>query len=624
MAEITITSYVVYLVGTFFVIIFAARFFNNPKYIPDDEYIRDVLDQDPKMVPALPKYVTEKTRYHIYLGSFVFITVVLYYFISLIFPLLISDMLGREKVVTDFSAALVVGTLAFITLSAKIPYIESVLTEWKEGLHRRAQIPDKAMYVFDSMRFSEINKSSEQFRTNLDGILNSRINNEVRSDIEKDYFYFDKDRIERKWARVVYLMHAIELWSKDPRFERHLKTEGLKWLALRSYYMDKLIPKMRQYKQGNLNDDDIKTTKESIDVLSIKVYWLITLLLFMANKTAEDPCTNLKRIGWIVTTDKYFNFSSRQIIFTGSVILFSILVSTAFSAIILIGLADSESTHFTITPNMVFRWLSFGTPMFVIPLLITMFAKRILSMNGIWVIQRPEDPIIPFAQRPWEIYLVVNIASYLVTFGAISALYFLLPSPAATTSVNPTIHIAAYCGLAFITSTYICYLIDTPTLGWETNWHFYLQSLIPALFQGALNLLLVTFAFLLLNDVKSFSLLALNPEQMGKLIIYDVIVFIVGMSIYLTSRIGTKHYERRENGRVRPTEGWYTISIDTIIKRVQTMKLPGNLMGLIADEELRNIANIGDTVEFYDRNKVAMVGNVEEIEDELIRISLPA
>jgi hypothetical protein len=101
MAGITITSYVVYLVGTFFVIIFAARFFNNPKYIPDDEHIRDVLDQDPKMVPALPKYVTEKTRYHIYLGSFIFITVVLYYFISLIFPLLISDMLGREKAEKD-------------------------------------------------------------------------------------------------------------------------------------------------------------------------------------------------------------------------------------------------------------------------------------------------------------------------------------------------------------------------------------------------------------------------------------------------------------------------------------------------------------------------------------------
>jgi hypothetical protein len=625
MDDIINTSLVVYLVGTFLVIAFAARFFNNPTYSPDDKYIRDVLDQDPKMFPALPKYVTEKTRYHIYLGSFIVVTVMLYYFISLIFPMLISDLTGNEGDVTEFSVALVVGTLAFITLSTKIPYIEKVLTEWKESLHRRAQIPDKAMYVFDSMRFSELNKSSVQFRKNLENILNTGIGNETRSDIEKDYFYFDKDRIERKWARVVYLMYVIEQWSEDRRFERHLKTESLKWLALRSYYMDKLIPLMQQYRQGVLNDNEIRTTKKCIDILLIKVYWLITLLLFMANRTAEDPCTHLKQIGWIVNTDKYFKFSGRQIIFSGSMIFISILVSTAFSALILLGMAEANTSVFKITPDMIIRWLSFGVPMFVIPMMITMFAKRILSINGIWVIQRPEDPAMPFPERPWEIYLLVNLASYIATFVIIFTLYYLWPPPPETAPVNPTLHIAVYCGLALITSSFICYMIDTPTSGWEAKRHFHLDSLLPAIFQGTLNLLFVTLAFLSLNDGGSFSLLSLKPEQLGKLIVYDVIVFVAGISMYLTSRIGAKHYERRESELARSTEGWWTISIDTITKRVETMVLSGNLMGLIIDdEELRSVANVGDKVEFYDRNNVAMTGSIEEIDDNVIRISLVA
>ena len=338
MTDTAITS-LVYLVGTFFVIMFAARFFNDPEYIPDDDYVRDVLGQDPKMSPALPKYVTEKTRYHVYLGTFIFFTIVLYYFISLVFPALVSDIWGKE-IEVKFSVALVIGTLAFISLSTKIPYIKKILTEWKADLHKRAKIPDKAMYVFDCLRFTEINKSSEQFRKTLDEILSSEIGGEIRSDIEKDYFYFDKDRIERKWARLAYLMYAIEQWSTDPQFERHLKTESLKWLSLRSYYRDMLIPTMRQFRQGELDEDSVTTTKEEIDFLSIKVYWLVTILLFMANKASEDPCIHLKRIGWIVSPDKYFKFSSKQIVFTGSVIFFSILIGAAISALILLEITN--------------------------------------------------------------------------------------------------------------------------------------------------------------------------------------------------------------------------------------------------------------------------------------------
>ena len=138
-----------------------------------------------------------------------------------------------------------------------------------------------------------------------------------------------------------------------------------------------------------------------------------------------------------------------------------------------------------------------------------------------------------------------------------------------------------------------------------------------------LNISLVTFAFLLLNQKHSFNLLKLSPELLGRLIVYDVIVFIIGISMYLTSRVGTRYYDRRENESMRSTDNWWTISISSIVKRVETRKLRDNLINILADNELKSFANVGDTIKFSKQNKLSMMGNVEEINDKFIRISLP-
>jgi hypothetical protein len=234
--DTTIAS-ITYITGTFFVSLFAARFFNNTPYGPEDDYAKNALSADPKLEPALPKYVTEKSRYNIYLSTFIFFTIILYYFVSLIFPVLIFNLL-KIDFQTNHSIALVIGTLAFINLSTKIPYIKNTLTEWKYDLHKRAKIPDKAMYVFDSLRFSEINRSSTQFIIILNKLLNKESIGKERSDIDESYFFFDKDRIERKWSRLAYLMYSVENWSNSQPFEGRLKNESLRWLALKSYYHD--------------------------------------------------------------------------------------------------------------------------------------------------------------------------------------------------------------------------------------------------------------------------------------------------------------------------------------------------------------------------------------------------
>jgi hypothetical protein len=283
----------IYLVGTFFVVMFAIRFFNNKSndksYEPKDDDAKDALSTDPKLEPALPKYLTEKSRYNIYQGLFIFCTVVLYYIMSLVFPTLISFIL-KTNIADNFHVALVLGTLAFITLSPNIPYIKNVMKDWKDDLHVRADIPGSAMNVFNVLRFNEINKYSEEFIANYSKILAEKDNNgHTRSDIDQSYFTYRKERVESKWARLVYLVYVIGQWEKSQQFNRHLKSESLKWLALRAYYRDNLIPKMERYRDGTLSEDRIEEIKNEIDVISIKIYWLVTLLLFMANKAGEDP-----------------------------------------------------------------------------------------------------------------------------------------------------------------------------------------------------------------------------------------------------------------------------------------------------------------------------------------------
>lgn len=622
MNEVTVTS-LIYLVGTIFVIMFAIRFFNDKPYQPDDENVKNALSSDPRMEPALPKYVTEKTRYHTYLNTFIFFTVVLYYILSLLFPHLISSFLEKD-IETSFSVALVVGTLAFINLSTKIPYIKKTLNDWKDDLHKRAKIPDKGMYVFDSLRFSEINRSSNEFKQNLDEILNARPSDPDKLDLDEDFFHFDKDRIERKWARLVYLMHAVEKWSTEHQFERHLKSESLKWLMLRSFYRDKLIPKMVKFKQGELNDEQVQTTKQEIDTLSIKLYWLITLLLFMANKSAEDPCVHLKNIGWIVSPDKYFKFSSRQIVFTGSTIFLAILIGSGISAFVLLKIGSVEHQQFIIKPSMIFYWLIYGIPMFMVPLAVTLMAKRYLSMNGVWAVQRPEDPIIPFGRRSWDVYFMVGVFSYIVTFAVLAAIYYVVMFFREPVTSNAIPSMGLYSGLAFISTIFISYLIDTPAPGWETSWRYYLKNLIPALMQGTANVILIVFAFLVLNNNQSFDISSLEQEPLGRLIVYSVIAFIIGASMYMTSRIGTKYYERRENETSRETDGWWTICIDSVFKRVKTIVQSDHTLDIDADDELKALANIGDTIEFYNQNRIAMIGSVQEVNDTHIRVTLPA
>jgi hypothetical protein len=381
---------------------------------------------------------------------------------------------------------------------------------------------------------------------------------------------------------------------------------------------------MEYYREGDLTEDAVADAKKEIDTFLIKIYWLVTLLLFMANKVAEDPCVHLKRIGWIVSPERYFKFSSRQIVFTGSVVFASILLGAGLGAIILMKIAEIDSTIYTIKPDMIFYWLIYGVPMYVVPLAVTLFIKRYMSINGKWAVKRPEDPRESFAYRPWDTYFTVSLFSYLVTVAIMVGIMSVVSLMKPITTPHPIAQIAVYAGLSFITSAFICYLIDTPSPGWERSSRYYMKSILPSLMQGGFNVAMILFAFLLFSKHQSFNVFKLEEEEMGRLIVYSVIAFVIGMSMFFTSRIGTKFYERREGEVVRSSDGWWTIYIDSARKRVRSANAEGNHLEVIVDEELSELAQVGDAIEFHNKDGLAMSGRVEAVDAETIKITIAA
>ena len=615
----TLVITIVYFVGIIFVIISAVRFFNDPPMEPYDIEIKNILHSEPAIEPVIPKYVTERTRYYLYLGAFICITLALYFFVSLIFPLVVAKMFGGD-LQFGYSVALVIGTLAFINFSKKLPFVYETLKNWKNDLHKRARIPDNALYVFDCLNKNEANKSTEAFKRILGEILDSKINGQPRTDIEKDDFYFEKNRIERKWARLTYLIHCLDKWENEKQFSRHLKTESLRWLALNAYYKDTLFPAMVKFKNAELDETAKELLKNTVSATLIKVYWLITLLLFMANRSTEDPCVHLKSIGWVVSTNSYFKFSYRHIFFTGSIVFCAILLGAALGSWINFLLKDVLPDTYSISPDDVRQWSIYGSLMFITPLFVTLSLKRFLTMHNMWAIRRPEDPVETFLQRPWEVYFPVSIISYATTVLILGTFVSFFGDREPLEVFN---RLSVYCILSFISSMFVCYLIDTPSPGWEKDPKYYIKSLPVGMLLGILNVILLTYAALLFSDLNNFDIRQLTDETKGKLVVQCITVFIIGIVIYMTSKVGSKHYERRDSTEQRSTDGWWTVTIDNFHKRVQANRYSAKNYEILADEELQAVADVGDKVQMTNVKENLFV-EVKEVVDDKIRVAITA
>lgn len=614
-----------YLAGSFIVVIFALNYFNAPPgFVPQEKGVKRILEAEPEIKPALPKYATDRSRYSLYVFAFVMITLLLYFFVSLIFPYVIAGIFEKDVTLTT-NAAFVAGTLMFVTLSSRIPGVNILLAEYKQRLYKNAQIPDKGLSVFRDLRYGVLDKDSEVFQENLRVMLSDECFCNFKDSLDEDYFSYDKKTIERRWARLAYLLNCLEQWSTQEPFSRHINSGALRWQQIRDLCLRQILPAMIKYKSGNqLNDEEKERLRTRLRYVLIKVYWLITLLLFMSNKSGEAPDIHLERIGWIVNPEKYFDFSLNQVLFTGATVFVSILAGATIGGLSLYFLTANGVIEATaeLGPKEIFRWVVFGIPMFVVPLLLVLYCKRYLSVYDVWNVRQPDQPKVAFPDRPWAVYLGVASACYAITLCLLVVIAVFVELPDGKTVKDVIAPLGMYTVVAGVTAVYICYLLDSPSTGWEKGFKFYFINLPSAITQGILNVLVVGFCLVYFSNIDSFNLAELKQDDKGRLLVYSVTAFLIGISVNLSTRVASSRFDRRETERPEVAENWLTVFVGRFSKRVQAVRETMNLIEVQADSQLFKLAQPGNEVRFERNNKDSFTGRVAELNGDTIIVTI--
>lgn len=616
-------SIALYLAGSFIVVTFALNYFNAPPgFVPQEAGVEHILKADPEIKPALPKYATDRSRYSLYALAFVLMTLLLYFFVSFIFPYVIAGMAGADVTLTA-NAAFVFGTLMFVSLSSRIPVVSNLLADYKQKLYKHAQIPDKGLSVFRDLRYGVLDKDSEAFQENLRVMLSDECSFNIKESLDEDYFSYDKKTIERRWARLAYLLCCLEQWSKQEPFSRHINSSALCWQQIRELCIRQLLPAMIEYKSGGiLNDEEKARLHKLLRRVLIKVYWLITLLLFMSNKSGEAPDIHLKRIGWIVNPEKYFDFSLNQVLFTGATVFMSIVAGAAIGGLSLYVLTANVLIEATadLGPREIFRWIVFGIPMFVVPLLLVLYFKRYLSVYDVWKVRRPGQPEIAFSERPWAVYLAVASICYLITLCLLVVIAAFVELPDEKTVKDVIAQLGMYTVVAGVTAIYVCYLIDSPSTRWEKDFKFYFANLPSAITQGIFNVLVVGYCLVYFSGIDSFDLRQLQQDEKGQLLVYSVTAFLIGISVNLSARITSRRFDRRAKRRREVAETWMTVFVGRYSKRVRVVRETMNSIDVLADGELFKLMRPGNDVRFERNSHDSFKGKVTVLGGETMTV----
>ncbi len=617
-------SMALYLAGSFIVVTFALNYFNAPPgFVPQERGVENILKADPEIKPALPKYATDRSRYSLYALAFVMMTLLLYFFVSFIFPYVIAGMAGKDVTLTT-NAAFVFGTLMFVSLSSRIPVVSDLLADYKRRLYKNAQIPDKGLSVFRDLRYGVLDKDSEIFQENLRVMLSDECCFNIKDSLDEDYFSYDKRTIERRWARLAYLLCCVEQWSTREPFSRHINSSALCWHQIRELCLRQLLPGMIQYKSGgNLTEDEIVKLHKLLRRVLIKVYWLITLLLFMSNKSGEAPDIHLKRIGWIVNPEKYFDFSLNQVLFTGATVFLSILAGATIGGLSLYFLTANGFIEATaeLGPREIFRWVVFGIPMFVVPLLMVLYFKRYLSVYDIWSVRQPDQPKFAFSERPWAVYLGVASACYVTTLCLQVVIAAFVELPDEKTVKDVIAPLGMYTVVAGVTAIYICYLLDSPSTRWEKDFRFYFVNLPSAITQGIFNVLVVGYSLVYFSGIDSFDVTELEQNQKGLLLVYSVTAFLIGISVNLSTRVASRRFDRRAQERPDAAENWLTVFVGSFSKRVQAVRETIDSIEILADSQLFKLARLGNEVRFEKNNNESLTGKVTAFDGNTMTVT---
>lgn len=289
------------VLGAFIVLMFCLRYFNEPKYplaFPDKEGNRMF---DVALEPALPKLMTYRYRYNLFLWLFIATVEALYIVIAFYLPKFLGEP-GKAMVQMGYNA--IVSALIITGFLPNLGFIKALLEKTRLFFHERANIPAKGQQVFRALRSPHIDYSVEIVSALLEHPEWNHIANElpeppIRILNERDFTSEASTPIRAKWARLTYLLFMVDIWSKKAPCSSCIGSKELGWdsiKAVHNHTKPKILAENQRSEELNTN----------IDILLSRTYRLIACLLFMADRS----CTKLNGyLGEMVTAQTIPQFS---------------------------------------------------------------------------------------------------------------------------------------------------------------------------------------------------------------------------------------------------------------------------------------------------------------------------
>lgn len=543
-------TYIYFFVGAGIVFAFAVNYFNQPSYKFADEDRSAGVDQEDLMLePALPKHLTDRFEYTLYLFAYILVTEFIYVMLVLFLPDLISSESGETtSALLPTRENIVLSALIITGIAPNLPYVRQLVERSKFYLHDKAQIPRKGRDVYRQIKSYQPQFTHAEIANILkdERYLRGDQNEKMRPDLNESDFRIGAWTLEGRWAKLSYLLSYVNRWSKISPFSTYIGNRELQRSSILQAY-DHLQERMAQFRNGELPEPDTVRLNARVDATLHRTYRLISCLLYLAGKTDSAVDQFLDQLGYTPSERRDFPIPWKNMTYVigaiaGSIILGGLLV-------FLVAELQIVPLVVIISTKNIIRWAGFALPFISIPVLWVLFIKRYFSFHSeVWPVVTENLRFKKLADRPWHLYLIVAFSAYLVgglvLFATSIAVKFVNELPIQDLG-RILRSISVWSVVIFVTAAFAAYRLDSaPNFDRHRTLRIGMRGL-GAFLQGLTTTLVIYLAFMHTFAKGELNPLSLPEPDKGKLGVFCLIGFFLGASLYLSFGFGKLRQRRK-------------------------------------------------------------------------------
>lgn len=397
------------LFGIFAVGAFSFRRFDSPSYTHQQirkrarELRRPGAEQGSQEVPPVfPRHLTSRGHYWFWLFFYVCMMEIVYLAIALNLDKLLPHLgLPAPPTSTGPAFNVLVAALIMTSLLPNTPGVNRLEDELRKALHQFARIPSQA-------RAEILRLEKARFDAQPD-----RIEDWVSHAAEPEDLALPPLEIKHRWAKAVYLIESLRIWSLEAPVGSFLSSASSGWdfVGERKKFLQKMIKIHRAGLEGRGPEFDDELSAD-IDGFLERLYTLAGCSLAAYGGASAQRSVRRAWLGFRSAHE--ILLSPHTIVF----VLFSVSCCVLFTSGVMAVSAQMTGLAVFIKGTMiemdswdkVLLWSASAALMHGGTVVLVLLLKRHFNSTGRWKIT---SQTVRFAERPFMAYFLVSVAGML-------------------------------------------------------------------------------------------------------------------------------------------------------------------------------------------------------------------